>query len=192
MLGDCVLRSVRHHGSQRVQAAHPVVVTFLVHRVVVVYHWNVLLKNPVLREVLGQNGRLLNTHSPHACSGIRQISHECSLEMLLEKIFSKDDSKISNKLKDSHSNSPLTILGHVAESGHQLGGQEISADDVGDLDKSADNVELHFGVVVLEELHQDWKHLLGSVLLTNDLSHFAEGLGGTCLELGGGISVGVL
>jgi hypothetical protein len=192
VLGDRVLWSVWHHRSQRVQAAHPVVVALLVNGVVVVHHWNVLLKNPVLGEGVGQDGTLLNTHLSHTGSSVGQVAHEGGLEVLLEKVLSEDDSKVSDELEHSHSNSPLSILGHVAEGAHELSGEEVSANDVSDLDKSTYHIQLDLRVVVLKELHKDWQHLLGGVLLTNDLGHLAESLGGSSLELSGGVSVGVL
>ena len=113
VLGDSILWSEWHHSRQRIQAAHPVVVALLINCIVVVHNWDILLKNPILGEALGQNGTLLDTHLPHTGGSVGQISHEGSLKMLLEKVFSKDDSKVSYKFKNSHSNSPLSILGHI-------------------------------------------------------------------------------
>ena len=50
VLSDGILRGVWNHSSQRVEAAHSVVVSLLVYSVMVVHHWDVFLKNPILRE----------------------------------------------------------------------------------------------------------------------------------------------
>ena len=92
VLSDGIFRSVWHHSSQRVEAAHSVVVSLLVNSVMVVHNWDVFLKNPILREASSQNTALLDTHLPYTGCSVGQISHESCLEMLLEKIFSKDDS----------------------------------------------------------------------------------------------------
>ena len=48
VLSDGILRGVWHHSSQRVEAAHSVVVSLLVNSVMVVHNWDVFLKNPIL------------------------------------------------------------------------------------------------------------------------------------------------
>ena len=50
VLSDGIFRGVWNYSSQRVEAAHSVVVTLLVNSVMVVHHWDVFLKNPILRE----------------------------------------------------------------------------------------------------------------------------------------------
>lgn len=63
---------------------------------------------------------------------------------------------------------------------------------MGDLNKTTDDVELNFRVVVFKKLKKDWQHLLDGVFFTNNLGHFAEGSSSSSLELCSGVSIGVL
>jgi hypothetical protein len=54
VLGDLVLHYEGHYCRERVQTAHSVVISLLVHSVVVYHHWHVLTHYPVLLEILSQ------------------------------------------------------------------------------------------------------------------------------------------
>lgn len=70
VLGDLFLCDVWHHCGKGVQAAHSVVVAFLVNGVVVVHDRNIILHDPLFLEGFGKNGTLFDTHLSNACSGV--------------------------------------------------------------------------------------------------------------------------
>ena len=115
VLRDLVLLNVGHHGCQRVQTAHSVVVALLVDVVVVVHNWDELVHYPVLLELLSELSALRDAHLTDTSGSIGQVSHENALQVLAEGLFSEDLGEISDELEDSHSNSPLSILGHVSQ-----------------------------------------------------------------------------
>ena len=110
---NLILHDVRHNCWQRVEAAHSVVVSFFVNGVMIIDNWDVLLHDPVLFERLSKDLTLLNSHLTNTGSGVCKVLHENTLEVFAEDIFTKDDSEVSNELKNAHSDSPLAILSHI-------------------------------------------------------------------------------
>lgn len=57
----------------------------------VVNNWDVLVHDPILFEILGEELTLLDTHLSHTGGSVSQISNEDWLEMLNEDILSEDN-----------------------------------------------------------------------------------------------------
>lgn len=113
LVGDLILHDEWHDSRKGLETAHSVVVALLVNVVVVVNDWDVLGHDPVLLELLSKDGTLGDAHLSHTGGSVGQVSHEDALQMFAVNFFAEDDGKVGDQFKHSHSNSPLTILGHV-------------------------------------------------------------------------------
>ena len=130
MLGNLVLHYVWHHSGKGIEATHSVVVTFLINSVVVDDNGDELGHDPVLLELLGEFSTLGYTHVSDGGSSVCEVTHEDRLEMFDIGVFTESSCKFGNEFKDKHSCSPLSILGHVSESGQKCGGEKILSNNI--------------------------------------------------------------
>jgi len=93
-------------------------------------NWNVFVHDPILFEILSENGALFDAHLSNTVGGVGEVTHENGLEMFTIALFSENDSKFGDEFEHSHSNSPLAIFSHVTKSGQKLSVKEFLSDNV--------------------------------------------------------------
>jgi len=133
VLGSLVLHDAWHNSGEGFKATHSVVVAFFVDGVMVDDNWNVFVHDPFILELLGEDGTLIDSRISNAGSGVSEVSHEGSLQIFDIAIFSEMDCKLSNKIKDVHSSSPLSILCHISKSVQKWCRKEILTNNFSNL-----------------------------------------------------------
>jgi len=179
-----ILANVLDNGGERVQARDSIVVSLLVNAIRLNDLRNKLLDDPVFFESLGQLLNFLDSHLSDRSCGIVQISHENAAEFGLVCFFAEQDTKSSNKVKNGHPDPPVVFFCHLRQLLRKsIFQHNFLTNNLGDLFKSSNDVELNLSVIILQKVHQHGNDLLDCVVLSDNLCQLAKRLGGTSSEL---------
>lgn len=110
----------RNHNRQRVQTAHAVVVALVLGAVDLLHGGNVIFDDPILLELLGEEGAFRDAHLANGSCRVLKIAEKYGLKLLGEDLLAEEQSHVGHELEDGHLHAPLPIRRHVLQKLHKL------------------------------------------------------------------------